>query len=54
MSLDGHDCFCPEFAVLPGSQAPPNNGVWVEFGFKEDTNRVAGCARKDKGADNYK
>jgi hypothetical protein len=53
LTLGDHDCFCPEFwALNPKPKLPPTTALRVEFGLKEDTNRVAGCAEKDKRASN--
>jgi len=53
LTLRGHDCFCPEFwALYPEPKLPQTTALRAEFGFKEDSNRVAGCARKDKRAGN--
>jgi hypothetical protein len=53
LTLGGHDCFCPEFwALNPEPKLPQTTVLPVEFGLKEDTNRVAGCAEKDKPTSN--
>jgi hypothetical protein len=53
LRLGGHDCLCPEFWVLHlGYKLHQTTALRVEFGFKEDTNRVAGRAAKDKRAGN--
>ena len=52
LALSGHDCFCPEFwALYPEPKLPQTTALRAEFGFKEDTNRVAGSTRKDKRAE---
>jgi hypothetical protein len=49
--MGGHDYFCSEFwALAPEPKRRQTRALRVEFGFKEDTNRVSGHARKDKGA----
>jgi hypothetical protein len=53
LTLGGHNCFCPEFGALyPEPKLPQTTALRVEFGLKEDSNRVAGCAEKDKRAPN--
>jgi len=49
LALANHDCFCSEFSALaPESQIRQITAFRAEFGFKEDTNRVSGRAKKDK------
>jgi hypothetical protein len=49
LALDNHDCFCSEFwALAPEPMIRQTKAFRVEFGFKEDTNRVSGRAKKDK------
>jgi hypothetical protein len=47
--LGGHDYFFSEFwALAPEPKHRQTTALQVEFGWKEDTNRVSGHARKDK------
>jgi hypothetical protein len=47
--LGGHDYFFSEFwALAPERKRRQTRALHVEFGWKEDTNRVSGRARKDK------
>jgi hypothetical protein len=49
LALGDHDCFCSEFwALAPESKIRRTTAFRVEFGLKEDTNRISGRAKKDK------
>ena len=51
LALGGHECFCSEFrALAPEPELRQTTAFRVEFGFKEDTNRVSRRAGKDKRA----
>ena len=51
LALGGHECFCSEIrALAPEPEIRQTTSFRVEFGFKEDTNRVSRRAGKDKRA----
>ncbi len=51
VALGGHECFCSEIrALAPEPEMRQTTALRVEFGFKEDTNRVSRREGKDKRA----
>jgi len=51
LALGGHECFCSEIrALAPEPEMRQTTALRVEFGFKEDTNRISRRGGKDKHA----